>query len=148
MWKHFKLKVCVLILWTPKSIYVLDPLQMHVSAEALLFHLRCPIPDGSSVKCLWPAAPHGFLSTKLFAVLNVDCCDVNAKPQPGLLCVPVTIYFRPVCEKNSFFPHRCSLTRTLRWNTALLLLNSGPPPKQTGFCTHSKCATKKNKQLK
>lgn len=50
--------------------------------------------------------------------------------------------FPPSVWKKQLFPHRCSTTRMLGWNTALQLLNPGPPPKQTCFCTHSKCATK------
>lgn len=72
------------------------------------------------VKCLW-AALCGFLSLKGPVLLNVDCHDVSSKPQPCLLCVTVTIYFRPLREKQLSF-HQCSsLTRTLGLNTVLLL---------------------------
>lgn len=93
-----------------------------------MYHLRYPIPDCYLVKCLW-AALCGFPSLKGLVNLNVDCHDVSSKPQHCLLCVTVTIYFRPVCEKRLYF-HLCdSLTWTVRSKHCATVTGPEPPPR-------------------
>lgn len=102
-------------------------------------HARVPLVVAGPrllVKCL-RAALCGFHSLKGLVLLNADCHDVSSKPQPCLLCVTVTIYFRLLCEKQLSF-HRCnSLTRTLGLNTALLLLGQNRHP-NGGACSFSR----------
>lgn len=97
-----------------------------------MYHLWYPIPDCYLLKCLW-AALCGFPSLEGLVVLNADCHDVSSKPQPCLLCVTVTIYFRTVCEKQLSF-HLCnSLTWTVGSKTVLLLLGQNHHP---NGCAH------------
>lgn len=65
------------------------------------------------LKCLW-ASLRGFSFIRGLVLLNVDCRDVSSKPQPGLLCVTVTMYFRPVCEKQLSFHLWDSLPRNTK----------------------------------
>lgn len=104
-------------LWTP-----IVPVCVH------MYHLWYPIPDCYLLKCLW-AAPCGFPSLKGLAVLNVDCHDVSSKPQPCLLCVTVTIYFRPVCEKQLSFPSLQFTDTDGRIEHYATVTGPEPPPK-------------------
>ena len=72
-----------------------------------------------------------FPSLKGLVDLNADCHDVSSKPQRCLLCVTVTIYFRPVCEKKKrlHFHLRDSLTWTVRSKHCATVPGPEPPPR-------------------
>lgn len=98
-----------------------------VPACVHMHHLWYPVPDCYLQKCLW-AALCGFPSSKGLVDSSADCRDVSSRPQPCLLCVSVTIYFRPVCEKQLSVYLCDSLTRTVGANTVLLLLGQNRHP--------------------
>lgn len=134
------LTVCIKYVCVQKNFYAFRVFCMHpCECGGLLFHSACTCTTcGTQFQTVsdWNAC--GLLCVAFFHSrprrLNVDYHDVSSKPQSSLLCVTVTIYFRPVCEKQLSF-HLRKFTDTDSWIEHCATVTGPEPPPPKWMCS-------------